>query len=137
MEGTNIFAYETLFVFFQLQEGDAHVMSIVLQQNAKSQSREVPSLFTIQENSQFARTYINNRHRGREKSGYKIWRQGSAIMRSAFVHCADEISPTNNSFIYPYRFLNVLLSLAIILWLFSSRLEDLILTTALSFLLSL
>lgn len=58
-------------------------------------------------------------------------------MRSAFVHCAGEISPPNNSFIYPYRFLNVLLSLAIILWLFSSRLEDLILTTALSFTLTI
>lgn len=73
--------------------------------NAKSQCWEVLSLFTIQGNLQFARANINNRHRGRERSAYKIWIQGSAIMRSAFVHCVGKISPPNNSFIHPYRFL--------------------------------
>lgn len=93
----------SLFVSFQLL--DTFSTSIALQLNAKSQRWEVLSLFTIQGNSQFAGANINNRHRGREMSAYKIWIQGSAIMRSAFVHCVGKISPPNNSFIHPYRFL--------------------------------
>lgn len=96
------FLFRWIFLcFFQLQEGGTFSTSISLQ--TKSQRWEVLSLFTIQWNLQFARANINNRHGG--GSAYKIWIQGSAIMRSAFVHCVGKISPPNNSFIHPYRFL--------------------------------